>query len=259
MACRWPPSARHHHRSRRPVSLRSLPAAAARRGQRPQPPANRGEQRAAWQLAHALGDQRAAARPRTRRADAGDAADDSSVTITPPSGPTSPVRPRRRHRPRASPQVTAMINSEAQDNGRDLVHRDPAGRRDPQGGADGAGRGAGDRRGVPGLDYSRPGRPPTDWDDPQAKQALVSDSGCTPGAPRSTCAPCCGTADPPGRRLGADLTVIAPPRSGTRGRPGRPGPATDPDRATSSPLVLATAPGTGHELHPRRSSDRHYP
>lgn len=62
--------------------------------------------------------------------------------------------------------------------------------------------------------------------------------------------PAAARAGPPGRRLGAGLTVITPPSSGTGCLPGPPRPYAGPDKATSNPLRLATAPGTGQRSIP---------
>ena len=64
--------------------------------------------------------------------------------------------------------------------GRHPGHGDPAGGGDAEGGAAGARREIGDRAGGAKLDYSKPGKPDIDWDDPDAK----AESGVGPGQRR---------------------------------------------------------------------------
>src|SRR6266536_4543582 len=58
--------------------------------------------------------------------------------------------------------------------GRHAGHQHAVGGGGAAGSAAGTGRGRADRRGVHGHDYSQPGKPSIDWDDPAAKDALVS-------------------------------------------------------------------------------------
>ena len=68
-----------------------------------------------------------------------------------------------------------MNYSVAQDNGGHPGHDHPVDRRDPPGGPGGPGRGLALIASVcTGHDYSQPGKPRIDWDDPAAKDALVS-------------------------------------------------------------------------------------
>jgi Transposase domain (DUF772) len=103
------------------------------------------------------------------------------------------------------------------------------------------------------LDYSRPGKPPIDWDDPQARQDLVSDlvNAAAPAPRRPARRP---DQEPPGdpgmipltvpqiKRLLAAALAGPSPRPGTP-RTGPPGPAaTRPAHAgtTSAPDSSAT-------------------
>lgn len=54
-----------------------------------------------------------------------------------------------------------------------------AGQRDPAGRPGGAQGGGADRGGVHRHNFSKPGRPKIDWDDPAAKDALVSVPRCS--------------------------------------------------------------------------------
>ena len=65
--------------------------------------------------------------------------------------------------------------------------------------------------------------------------------GCTPGAPRSTCAPCCGTDSPPGRRLGTGLIRAPCPRAGWH----------QPSQIRQKPALTPKRRHSAHCRHPR--------